>query len=146
MGREQGGRLRPFLSRRLADTPDLRLKAEAAFGLGISVKRFDGWEPVEVAEHEYDDSGRLVRTVTRREPEWDDEQRGWALAWLTYKANVHDACGHYLPDSTAPEADEGYVVEAAIRCHACTARAQAYARYSESPQPEALLYAVRRKG
>ena len=87
-----------------------------------------------------------MRTVVRREPEWDDEQRGWAQAWLTYKANVHDACGHYLPDSTAAEAEDGYVVEQAIRCHACTARSRAYARYQESPQPDALILPAQRKG
>lgn len=145
MEREQGGRRDPFLVRRLVDNPDLRLKVQAAFGLGISVKRFDGWEPVTVEEHEYD-GDRLVRTVTRREAEWDDEQRGWALAWLAYEANVHDSCGHYLPDSTAAEADDGYESELPIRCHACTARARAYARYSESQHPEALLFPVRRKG
>lgn len=122
------------------------MKVEAAYNLGISVKRLDGWEPVEVAEHEYDDAGRLIRTVTRREPEWDDEQRAWMDAWLLYRSNIHEACGHYLPDSTAPEAEDGYVSEDAIRCHACTARARAFARYSESQQPEALLFPVKRKG
>lgn len=113
--------------------------------LGVSVRRFDGWEPVEVHDHEYVD-GRLARTVVRREPEWDDESRGWVQAWLSYKANVHEACGHYLPDSTAAEADDGYEVELAVRCHACTARAEAYARYSETRHPEALLFPTRRKG
>lgn len=108
------------------------------------MKRFDGWEPVEVAEHEYD-GDRLIRTVTCREPEWDEEERAWMLAWLTYDANVHEACGHYLPDSTALEGDEGYEVPEAIRCHACTARVQAFARYSESPAPEALLFPARRR-
>lgn len=122
---------------------------EAAHSLGISVKRFNGWEPAEEHVHEYapDENGvdRLVRTVVHREPEWDDQERGWMLAWLLYKSNVHEACGHWLPDSTAPEADEGYVVDEAVRCHACTARAQAYKRYEDTPNPEALLFPARRR-
>lgn len=145
MGGEQPGRVRPFLARRLADSPELRSKVEAAYHLGISVKRLDGWEPVTVSEHEYDDAGRLLRTVTRREPEWDDEQRAWMDAWLLYKSGVHEACGHYLPDSTATEAEDGYVAELPIRCHACTARARAFTRYSESQHVEALLFPVKRK-
>ena len=114
--------------------------------LGISVKRFDGWEPAEVHEHEHDQAGRIVRTVVRREPEWDDEERGWAQAWLLYRQNVHTACGHYLPDSTAADAEDGYVVDDPIRCHACTARSAAYKRYQESPEADALLFPARRKG
>jgi hypothetical protein len=121
------------------------VKVEAAMTLGIPVRRLDGWEPVEVHEHEYD-GDRLVRTVVRREPEWDDEQRGWAQAWVAYRAGVHDACGHYLPDSTSPAAEDGYEIGEAIRCHACTARGQAYARYKDSPHPEALIFPTPRKG
>jgi hypothetical protein len=119
---------------------------EAAHDLGISVKRLDGWEPAERTEYEYDRDGRLVASTTVREPEWDEEQQSLMLALHAYRANIHEACGHYLPDSTSPEADEGYGVGAAIRCHACTARAQAYGRYSENQHPEALLFPVRRKG
>lgn len=149
MGGQQGRRLRPFLARRIADSADLRATVEAAHNLGISVKRFNGWTPAEEHVHEYapDENGvdRLVRTVVHREAEWDDQERGWALAWLLYRANVHEACGHYLPDSTDPAADDGYEVEAAIRCHACTARAQAYARYEDSRHPQALLFVAQRK-
>lgn len=109
------------------------------------MKRFAGWEPIEETIHEYA-GDRLVRSVTRREPEWDDEERAWMLALLLYKANVHTECGHYLPDSTAPDADEGYEVDLPIRCHACTARAQALKRYEDSRHPEALLFPARRKG
>lgn len=111
--------------------------------MGIAVKRLDGWEPVTVAEHEYDDDGRLIRTVTRREPEWDEESRTWAEAWLVYKSQIHEACGHYLPDST--EAAAEYEVGDATRCHACTARSIAFKRYEDSPQNDALLYMARPK-
>lgn len=145
MGGQQHPGLRPFLARRLVDSPELRTKVEAAYNLGISVKRLDGWEPVEVSEHEYDDDGRLIRTVTRREAEWDDHERAWMDAWLLYRSNVHDACGHYLPDSTAGEDD--WVADKPIRCHACTARAAAYKRIEAAGNqyPEALLFPVKKK-
>lgn len=120
---------------------------QAAYDLGISVKRFDGWEPVEETKHHYDSSGRLVRSVTRREVEWDEEQRGWALGWLLYRANVHKTCGHYLPDATDPEAEGTYISDPPIRCHVCTERAMAYKRVEEAGNrhPEALLFPVRKK-
>lgn len=121
---------------------------EAAYNLGISVKRLDGWEPAEEHVHEYDGNDRLIRTVVRRESEWDDEQRGWMQAWLLYKANVHEPCGTYLPDATAPEAEEAWVAELPIRCHVCTRRSEAYKRADGQGllHPEAVLWPVKRKG
>ena len=144
---EHPGRVGPFLARRIADSAELRTRVEAAYNLGISVRRFDGWEPAEVHEHEHDQAGRIVRTVVRREPEWDEEQRGWVLAWLLYRANVHKPCGHYLPDATDPDAEGAYMSEPPIRCHVCTERAAAYKRVQEAGNrhPEALLFPVRKK-
>jgi hypothetical protein len=117
---------------------------EAAHALGISVKRLDGWEPLQRTEYEYDRNGRMVASTTVREQEWDEEQQSLMLALHAYRANVHEACGHYLPDAT--EGEDDWVTDDPIRCHACTARARAYTRYSENHHPEALLFAVRRKG
>lgn len=109
------------------------------------MKRLDGWEPLEETEHVYDADGRLVRSVTRRETEWDPEERGWMMALLLYRSNVHKECGHYLPDST--EVDASYVTDDPVRCHACTARAMAYKRVEAAgnPHPEALLFPVKRR-
>jgi hypothetical protein len=111
------------------------------------VKRFDGWEPEQTTVYEYDDAGRLVRAVTTSEPAWDEQSQAEMLALAEYRAMVHDACGGYLPDTTAADADEAYRAEKPVRCHLCTARAQAHAAYMEapSPHPEALLWPVRRK-
>lgn len=70
------------------------------------------------------------------------------LALAEYRSMVHDACGGYLPDTTAPDADEGYRADEPLRCHLCTARAQAAAAYlagPHNPHPEALLWPVRRR-
>lgn len=70
------------------------------------------------------------------------------LALAVFKASVHDACGHYLPDATAPDAEDRYEAELPIRCHACTARARAYklAEDQGMQHPEAVLWPVKRRG
>ncbi|HEX6873683.1 MAG TPA: hypothetical protein VF163_21500 [Micromonosporaceae bacterium] len=111
--------------------------------MGISDKRFGGWEPAETHEHEYDDAGRLVRTVVTREPEWDEQERAWMLALRLYRAQV-GPCGHYLPDTTAAAAEERWV-GSHIRCHACTAVRQTMDTYKDSPHPQALLFLAERR-
>lgn len=54
---------------------------ETAHALGISHRRFQGWEPVETTRVvEWDDEGRPAAWVTTREPEWDDDERDIMLA------------------------------------------------------------------
>lgn len=82
--------------------------------MGISEKRLLGWEPVEVQEHEYDDAGRLVRTVVTREAEWDDFERAKMQALADYNAGICE-CG--LHRSVA---DEDPDLEVTIRrCPVC---------------------------
>jgi hypothetical protein len=89
----------------------------------VSLRRFaDGWEPAEVTEYEYDDAGRLVRSVTRREPEWDEEQRAWMLALDECERLSCDGCGGWLPDTLRRGPGE-YVVPAPSHCAACAATA-----------------------
>jgi hypothetical protein len=113
--------------------------------VGISPRRFDGWEPAEVAEHEYDAAGRLVRSVTRREPEWDDDQRALLLGLAAYEEQVCAGCGGWLPDTTDRDADDGYTVDAPTRCHRCTAIGHAAKRYADADQPQALYFVARRE-
>jgi hypothetical protein len=88
----------------------------------------------------------LVASTTVREPEWDEEQQALMLALHVWRSNIHEPCGSYLPDAASAEAENSYESELPVRCHVCTERARAYARYSESQHPEALLFPVRRKG
>lgn len=48
--------------------------------MGISVRRFYGWEPGEVTTFEWDDDGRMIRAVTVREPEFSEWDRMLLLA------------------------------------------------------------------
>ena len=43
---------------------------DLAIELGVSPRRLSGWEPVTATTYEYDDAGRLIGSVTEREPEW----------------------------------------------------------------------------
>ena len=114
----------------------------------MPVKEFDGWTPEWVTEYEYDAAGRLVRSVTRMaEPRWDERSQAEILALGRYRSLVHE-CGGYLPDTTAPDADERYKADEPVRCHLCTARYAAQAAHLDgphSPHPQALMWPVRRR-
>lgn len=86
--------------------------------------------------------------MTRREPEWDDQQRAWALALGHYRRLVHEPCGGYLPDTADPAAEGAYTAELPIRCHLCTERLRATTAHAESSAPhmDALLWPVKRGG
>lgn len=109
----------PFLTHRIAHSHDFRRDVDAAVRLGISYKRFSGWEPKEVTEHTYDESGRLVRSVTTRESEWDDEERGTVLALGDYEHSLCGGCGGYLPETTQPGA--AYEATLPHKCFRCAA-------------------------
>ena len=71
--------------------------------LGVSPRRLSGWEPLEVTEYEYDEDGRLVGSVTTREPEWSADDVNALLAFLDSKrVGSH---GHPLSESMSPDAD-----------------------------------------
>ncbi|HEY9414796.1 MAG TPA: hypothetical protein VIQ30_08575 [Pseudonocardia sp.] len=111
--------------------------------LGISLKRFEGWEPREVTSYRYDGRGRLAQAVTVREPEWDEEQQALMLALDLHEALTCSGCGGYLPHTTAPEADDAYKAELPIRCHRCTAIAIGADAYSDTPHAHALRFPTR---
>lgn len=47
-----------------------------------------GWTPDVAYTHEYDDDGRLVRSIQHTEPEWDDEQVEMLTAYEAYRASI----------------------------------------------------------
>jgi hypothetical protein len=67
------------------------------------------------------------------------------LALHQMELQTHQPCGGYLPDVTAAEAEGKFRAEPPIRCHKCTARAQAidaHLKSAHNPHPEALLWPV----
>lgn len=120
---------------------------EAALRVGVSLRRWDGWEPRRVTVHTYDQQGRPDRSVTYTEPEWDDEQRGWVLALLEAEAGECSGCGGNLDDTMHPDAEEAWVGEIAGRCHRCTALAVAADRWTgnkDVKHPQALRFRATR--
>lgn len=90
-----------------------------------------------------------MRSVTRREAEWDQPDRAWMVALAAYRAQVHEPCGTYLPDATRPEDDGAWRAKLPVRCHVCTARLTAIDAHlsgAHNPHPEALLFPVVRRG
>lgn len=65
----------------------------------MSVRRLSGWEPAEVTTFEYD-GDRLVRTVTVREPEFDDVERARLLGSRLHEASIG---AHGIPMSEATD-------------------------------------------
>lgn len=54
-------------------------------------------------------------------------------------------CGGYLPETTAADADEGYVADIPIRCHRCTAVAVQVNAYRDAQHPHALRFPAHRR-
>lgn len=132
-----GGRLMD-----LVGDPQLRAIVEAARAWGISPKRLLGWEPSRVTVYEYDMSGRLARSTTTAEVEWDDEQRGLVFALQAYEADLCPGCRQPLEETTRAENEGRYVAGPAVRCHRCTASDQASRAYEDSPASQALFIPV----
>lgn len=106
----------------------------------MSPKRFAGWEPATVTEYEYDDDGRLVRSVTTREIEWDDDERAWAIALIEYESDKCPGCGGQLEETTDPKTEGRWKVPYPTRCQRCTALASAQEKYRQTFHPQALLW------
>lgn len=110
-----------------------------------------GRELRSVTTYEYDDTGRLVRSVTVHESPWTEEDLGWAKA---HQQNLDDRCpgpcGLPLSETTAMANGEpvhSYEVELPMRCQACDELAKKQEAHGESGQvirPQALLWTVRR--
>jgi hypothetical protein len=49
-----------------------------------------GWQPEIVHRHEYDDAGRMVRTVVEVEPEFDAEQFTIMTALAAYEESLNE--------------------------------------------------------
>jgi hypothetical protein len=122
--------------------PAIRAFLETARAWGVSPRRFLGWEPAQITVYEYDDLGRVTRTVTTVDPEWDNEQRRAVFDLLALEAGQCPGGKHLLSETTLPENEGRYKPGPAIRCHYCTASDQAAKAYEDSPSPQALFIPI----
>jgi hypothetical protein len=59
---------------------------------------------VTVTEYEYDDQGRLVRSWSQPESEWDQQQQAWMEALAAYRGErCPCGCGQRYVDTTSAE-------------------------------------------
>jgi uncharacterized protein with PIN domain len=102
-----------------------------------------GRVPAETITVEYDDQDRVARLVVDREPEWTEEDVGWATAHLEELADRCPGCGEPLSETADPEAEGEYETPLPTRCHACTPLEQQKDEYKDSPP--GLLFSVQRR-
>lgn len=102
---------------------------------GIPRSQLLGREPAEITVHEHED-GRLVRSITTREPRWTDEDIAWALAWMEEQADRCPCCGLPLSETTAMKDGEPahvYTVPKPKRCYGCDALIEAQEEDAKMP-------------
>lgn len=98
-----------------------------------------------VTTYEYDGiTGRLVRAVTRLEPEWLEDDRDWALAQMREEnGRCPGGCGFPLDETTNPANVGTYEAPQPVRCLACEALAERQMEYKEGT--DGLRFHVRKK-
>ena len=111
--------------------------------MGISHKRFMGWEPT--TTYLYDDAGRLIESTP--ETEWDESQRDAMLALQRYRETEQcPKCGGPKWLCQSPEAENAYAAGDPVRCHITTVIMEAQRGYSEgphAPHEQALLWPIK---
>jgi hypothetical protein len=128
-----------------AADPRLRAELEAARSWGVSWRRFCGWEPTVTTTFEYDPAGRLLRSVTVTEPEWDDIGRAAVYALMRLEADLCPGCSQPLAVTAAKENEFRWREGASVRCHRCVAAEVVQKSYEGDPHPTALLIAIELK-
>jgi hypothetical protein len=134
-----------------ANDPTHRAMLKVARAWGVPPSVVIGQEPGQETAivHQYDDSGRLVRSVV--EQSWSEDDISSAVSLLVYEADSCPGCGDQLSETTAPENEFAYKVGLPVRCHRCTASGIASDQYTDpdkgATQPQALFMQVElRKG
>jgi hypothetical protein len=128
----------------LIGNPGLRAALQVARSWGARPGAFFGDAELVVTDHEYDSTGRLVRTVTSR-PGWTEDDRELAYALADFESDLCGGCGLPLSETTRKEHSDAYVAESdeMRRCHYCTALETQSAAYEALPQSSALHLAIR---
>lgn len=127
----------------LINEPGTLAELRAARAWGVSWSRWCGTRPTTTTTYEYDDQGRVVRTVAVSDPDWTDLDRRAALALHAYEQDLCSGCGQPLSETTKPERDGQYLPLAAVRCHFCTAAEMGRAAYQDNSHAAALHVPVR---
>jgi hypothetical protein len=112
----------PFLARRFEDEAGYRRRVEVADRLGIPPSQLEGREPAEETRHHYDRRGRLIRSVTIREPRYTEQDRAELIALALYREGLCPKCGRPQRVCTSHE-EQGPEFSASYKvCRATYAR------------------------
>lgn len=104
-----------------------------------------------MTQYEYED-GRLVRSVTTREPEWTEQDQAEVLALAEYRDSLCSCCGLPSADVDARLVHERDAPKFVVSKHFCWARrtlaetqAAYFKQHEKNPRPEhaALQWSVR---
>ena len=104
----------------------------------MSLRRLEGWTPKQVTTYEHDKEGKLTRSITVTESEWDDRERSWMLALQHYELTLCRRCGTPLIESTDPNndpdnpnAENHYVIDGPDECHCCKVLIRSERKWAE---------------
>lgn len=92
-------------------------------------------------EHEVDESGRVVRTIVTREPEWDADQRAWMLGLAMREAEECNRCGGDLTETLDYE-KWNWVPQPPAVCLRCLALNKDQEKYAKHPERAGMIYHV----
>lgn len=88
----------------------------------------------------------MVRSVTTREPEWTEQDRGEILALALYRSQLCPLHGGPLDECTFEGAEARFEVPLPTRCRAQDLLLIHQAARDNTDRPEALLWSVIKKG
>lgn len=114
--------------------------------------RLDGREPASVTRHIYDRRGRLLRSVTEREPEWTERDVAELAALALYRSWLCPCgCGYLAKDTTSHEqGGPSFVARHAATCRAriaeIDARSAAEDGRKPSPYTSARIWSITKSG
>jgi hypothetical protein len=100
--------------------------------LGISPKRFGGWEPTETTRYVRDRHGKVIKTITTHEVEWDSDQQSLMLALAEYRLQFCPDCGGELDETMKPENEFAYTAIGPWLCWGCQAVGRARDNYNDA--------------
>ena len=129
----------------MSDSPDLRAEVEAAERLGISLKRFRGWEPTTTMRYTWDWDNQSEHPdgyTSTVDPEWDETEQSWMVALALWRQHQCPGCGGDLTVTTKPENEERYRHELPLQCFRCVAFAQSHKAYDDQQYPISLIHLV----
>ena len=121
----------PYLAGLIAASPQLRRDISNAVRVGVSPRRYAGWEPR--TRYRYDDQGRIA--YTEPDPEWDEWDAALVDEWLNWTAGVH-TCGHHETEQPGPDAR--FVASYTI-CKACQALQREQEKQEKADKPSREL-------